>query len=1721
MSWQNGLTPEQITSLQVNPQTPSVNDGGAMAARLSQMYAQNPWVKPETLLALAKSNASSGAVDAVGYISATQAAQDAIVKRESAIGDYLEKPVGALQQLGILPDRKSVEEVSRIPGYVVNAVGFGAHWLGKGLSLLAPAGAEAPLRAIGDDLYGLTPGFKTASRYTTATLDLIPEYLQYAESQLFSMIPGNQIEFLQEPSGGFWDSTSIGQLLANPEDQGSGYLINSDLREAQAREARARRGEINGSAFTIGRGLASTILRPDTETYNYVSGLIDAVQLMLIPDPTKYVGKGLKLLQEGAAGSKLIPLVSEAGRNLDGLDDAMLAIRKLGATATPAEITAAEMGLTKSLLGGGVDLQKFTSFMKTNPAGREIVDRLVNQVDAGEIFQNTFKGEISPEIAYQLSKASTENQVIATLSGAWSFDSIPMNRRIRYYEPGVGTTAAQAVVSKVRGTRLFAEVPDELLVVHGTTLDNVKSVKTFVNAFKSAGATTEEVAAFRTKVVSAFREGGSPTEIHETSEIFKTLVMKTLVKNGVKQEVGEAILNNHKSGMEMMRSYFKNKHGINTDNGFMHAMLALPEVKRTMAPAVYNDLLRRLSTSGGGYGLEMAFDSAIQHSDLLNRVMVLPDARSLRRLTRNQLLTKVLTSGPGRKTEMVAGELVTKPIIPKLGLPGLTSKRSKIEIITDRDKWHLINSEQSAIERAAAGRAKTAAEQTRLMEISTTKNSLIEPTRVLTGEAAAGQVIMELYQSYLWKPFALMTGGYAVRNAIDAQVRMTFGGEASVMSHPLEYISMVLGRDAWEGAGLGAVSKRRDLLGNSIMGRGSVFDVESEIAVMKKELADRISSAGRVRGMSSADYATTLRKMGVFVDVNRAMPRNGMMLHTDGVVQQLKKLWTDPLNQKAARSLLTNGHGAATNNTVRAIVSAIKGDPDVYRSIEKLFAGGIEGVQNGNAVRFAPQIFSEIIDGPGGQAAVDDILRVYAKTIVEANATFLTGQDEALTFIAGYNHTPFITGTGEIEKIALKNTDVTGINGVPVPAGGLQIGLPVLINSDGRKGIVIKTASRRSAATIVPVSDSDVLTKTRAGTQQVRDMVQRVGIADDVTPGLPRVVSREAMASSSVDGSHFVQLEAAMDKATRWFFISLNERSSRTLERSPVFRGKYYDVVGEHLDKLSPTEAKKIIDGLEAQVKSGESIGRYIGNDKIVKRLEEIAANPKGTGLLTADDLDEYAKMHALNGMEQMLFDASNTNNLKDILRIIVPFGNAWTEVVGSYLSRLPSDGIHMYRRFQQVYSGLSDADPEQDGRGYFYKDPQTNEMMFSFPFSAQLSKFITGGDYTAGLSAPIKRLSQGINVVPGIGPVAQFAADKFIKETPENDWIRSFLLPYGKPKGTPLPGWLQKMDEALKANPDKTTGIYANTYFETLKAEANTGRYDLSVPAGVEALEASAQKKAKWLTMMRAASQFFGPTSGALEFNIPTAGGDQYVKEMIKEFHEFQSEDYDSAVERFLKLHGDNAALYVASKSESVQPGLETTDDFYDWTRNNKDLIKSFSRTANYLAPSFGEFDFKVLASQSADPKQRRQLDARGQIDLAQNRIGSSRYRAAKVALGPYPTKEQQERLAQFRVDLSLKYPGFKPKAEFVTNEYSNDLSELKRLIEDPRVGWNPAVPAIKEYLSLRDRTIAASGMKTLKSKKLITQRNQLFATGEALARQNAYFARIWQRLLAQEVED
>ena len=96
---------------------------------------------------------------------------------------------------------------------------------------------------------------KTASRYTFAGLEFVPQYVQGGVAQIFDK---------NDDVNGWFISTDLGSLIANDEQAGSGFFIGGRAKELQAERARRYRGEINGEAFTLGRGLASTFIEPNT-----------------------------------------------------------------------------------------------------------------------------------------------------------------------------------------------------------------------------------------------------------------------------------------------------------------------------------------------------------------------------------------------------------------------------------------------------------------------------------------------------------------------------------------------------------------------------------------------------------------------------------------------------------------------------------------------------------------------------------------------------------------------------------------------------------------------------------------------------------------------------------------------------------------------------------------------------------------------------------------------------------------------------------------------------------------------------------------------------------------------------------------------------------------------------------------------------------------------------------------------------------------------------------------------------------------------------------------------------------------------------------------------------------------------------------------------------------------------------------------------------------------
>jgi hypothetical protein len=598
----------------------------------------------------------------------------------------------------------------------------------------------------------------------------------------------------------------------------------------------------------------------------------------------------------------------------------------------------------------------------------------------------------------------------------------------------------------------------------------------------------------------------------------------------------------------------------------------------------------------------------------------------------------------------------------------------------------------------------------------------------------------------------------------------------------------------------------------------------------------------------------------------------------------------------------------------------------------------------------------------------------------------------------------------------------------------------------------------------------------------------------------------------------------------RLFGELYNDKYVKTLERSPVFRKFYYDEISKNIGRLDSGSASELIKRLRTAAKEeGQSVGKYIGDEKVAARIDEIAKS--GTkGRSTAEELDDYARFVALQKSKDLLYDASERNNLEDIVRIIAPFAGAWRDIVGTYMGFSATENVRALRSFQRVYTGAKYADPDGDGRGMFYEDPQTGKLMFAFPFSGAVSSLVQraipggGGPVRSILEAPVKQLSQGINVFPALGPMAQVAASELLPDVPRYNQITEVLLPYGKKGiGTTFnvtPGWIQKAWQVLQADTRNTTTAYFNTFSETYRAKSASGQYDLSREDEKQRLYDDAKWDARWLTALRAFSQFVGPTAGTTEFVLETNQGDVFAAELSKELRSMQEEDYDTAVPRFLELYGENMALYVASKSRSLADGLETSEEFGAWTQMNEDLIKEYPDVAAYFAPKGSDFNFTVWRRQ-LDEGLRENLTVEEMLKLAQERIGAAKYRQARRMFGAYPSGRQREVLAAYREQLHQKYPGFPRFAEFLANKYENSVANLEQLLDNPRVQDSGVTPALRAYLNKRRALLDQYGAKSFRAKKMTGPRAYLYQYGDQLSRENPEFDRIWGRLLAQEVDE
>jgi len=616
------------------------------------------------------------------------------------------------------------------------------------------------------------------------------------------------------------------------------------------------------------------------------------------------------------------------------------------------------------------------------------------------------------------------------------------------------------------------------------------------------------------------------------------------------------------------------------------------------------------------------------------------------------------------------------------------------------------------------------------------------------------------------------------------------------------------------------------------------------------------------------------------------------------------------------------------------------------------------------------------------------------------------------------------------------------------------------------------------------------------------------------------------------------------DHATKVFFDGLVGRAHNVLDRSPLWRREYTKEVSRLAPLLSKEAAAELKDILMSRVEYynemakaknlprsftlQDYVGRGVDPDELLESLDNAG------GWMSRDEIHVLANGLTLDKIENLLFDATARNSVTDAARIVSPFGAAFAEVLKTWVkltAQNPDKVLKLGRKFE-ILAGTDQPDTLKN-KGIIHKDPVSGQYFYSLPMSRQVATFFnkivgedTGSEYS--LQAPVKGLNMAFNFTPGFSPVAGFPLGKLLYESPKLRDYAAFFLPYGQPKSptTPseyLPGWLSKIVNAFVNDP-KSGGVYGDTLSDVIRTEAATGKWDLSDPEQRSAFQRDAEAKAKVLTILRGIGQGLGPASPVIESKIKTQGGNVYASMLTSEFHKLQSEDYDTAVEKFLALYGDEAFVFMAGKTKQVMTGIESSREFAKWELDNAELFDTpFANVAGFFGPKGSEFDWAAYNYQINTGKKERIPALPTQLELAEQIMGLHKYRKIVELAGPNPNEKVRTVLAQQKAILQKEYPGMLALSSYDVEKFKRTLSQLRLATEDPRLKNNETAQALTQYLNLRDTytTFAKSNNVGWDSPKSAGLRADLRYRAQFLIKETPEFGRLFDRLLLPELDN
>ncbi len=599
------------------------------------------------------------------------------------------------------------------------------------------------------------------------------------------------------------------------------------------------------------------------------------------------------------------------------------------------------------------------------------------------------------------------------------------------------------------------------------------------------------------------------------------------------------------------------------------------------------------------------------------------------------------------------------------------------------------------------------------------------------------------------------------------------------------------------------------------------------------------------------------------------------------------------------------------------------------------------------------------------------------------------------------------------------------------------------------------------------------------------------------------------------------------DKAVGYLFESLMSKPTNFLSRSPAYRQFYWQrmaVLYQHADdgvrdsiRLQAKAAGLTDDGilkLGAPVRAlRRASGREVAMDEVIRKFgsERVAEADVvwkvGDNVdATLKEMDEIAKSLALEETKTLLYDMSNDHNWSDMARNVMPFAEAWFEVMTTW-GRLISENPRNLRRMQQAYQGAKGSDPFQgtgpdgeQGRGLFFRDPNTGEEVFSYPGSGIIANWMMG-DAADGITftGRVSGLSLATQVLPGMGPMVQIPMSQMgWVDDPDKREMRNLILPFGKSKvdikdprtwlSPIVPAWVNKGTAALfgDASQGENKRLHANTTMDVYKTLLMQGWSDNTEEDMKRTLD-EASRIAQRVYAIKTLASFAGPVSAGelweISYDHADTHGELWAYQNLATAYrelldEFQGDDVQ-AYKKFTDLFGVDPTLFTTAKTQRVQPKAVTLEA-RRWEHDNKELhnIDMFPNTAYYGQPdpTDGTFDYETYIYQlregTREPLTPTQWAMRRNTMLG--RVAYANFqRQADRRIGD--TAQRQQWLRQQHAQLRQFFPGYGRTIPGLpaTADLNTQIDELKRWEGEPRLASTDAGQGLAIYLQARERIV------------------------------------------------